>query len=124
MFADVDGEYAVVVGDKRLIVNVINGEGNVEATLNAGSYDIAVEYVDDNYENNISAAPFTVSKANVTLTVEIFDKVYTADVSGNVFASVDGEYNIVIGNYGTSVTVKNGIGSFDVCRQLHCFRKL
>ena len=114
MFADVDGEYAVVVGDKRLIVNVINGEGNVEATLNAGSYDIAVEYVDDNYENNISAAPFTVSKANVTLTVEIFDKVYTADVSGNVFASVDGEYNIVIGNYGTSVTVKNGIGSFDV----------
>ena len=114
VFADVDGEYAVVVGDKRLIVNVINGEGNVEATLNAGSYDIAVEYVDDNYENNISAAPFTVSKANVTLTVEIFDKVYTADVTGNVFASVDGEYNIVIGNYGTSVTVKNGIGSFDV----------
>ena len=114
VFADVDGEYAVVVGDKRLIVNVINGEGNVEIALDAGSYDIIVEYVNDNYVNNVTSVPFTVSKANVTLTVEIFDKVYTADVTGNVFASVDGEYNIVIGNYGTSVTVKNGIGSFDV----------
>ena len=67
-----------------------------------------------NYENNISAAPFTVSKANVTLTVEIFDKVYTADVGGNVFASVDGEFSVVIGNYEVPVIVKDGVGSFDV----------
>ncbi|WP_295115897.1 right-handed parallel beta-helix repeat-containing protein, partial [uncultured Methanobrevibacter sp.] len=114
VFADVDGEYAVVIGDDRFIVDVVDGRGNVEIALDAGSYDIIVEYVNDNYVNNVTSVPFTVSKANVTLTVEIFDKVYTADVSGNVFASVDGEYNIVIGNYGTSVTVKNGIGSFDV----------
>ena len=112
--ADVDGEYTVVVGDRRLIVDVVNGSGDVEAALNAGRYDIAVEYVNDNYVNNVISVPFTVSKADIALTVEVLDKVYTADVNGNVFASVDGEYKVVIGNYETPVIVKNGVGSFDV----------
>ena len=112
--ADVDGRYTVIVGGKRLIADVVNGEGDVEAALNTGSYDIAVEYVNDNYVNNITSIPFTVSKADVALTVEVLDKVYTADVNGIVFASVDGEYKVVIGNYETPVIVKDGVGSFDV----------
>ncbi len=112
--ADVDGEYTVVVGDRRLIVDVVNGKGDVGVALNAGRYDIAVEYVNDNYVNNVISVPFTVSKADIALTVEVLDKVYTADVNGNVFASVDGEYKVVIGNYETPVIVKNGVGSFDV----------
>ena len=89
VFADVDGEYAVVIGDGRFIVDVVSGVGNVEIALDAGSYDIIVEYVNDNYVNNVTSVPFTVSKANVTLSVEIFDKVYGANVTGNVFASVE-----------------------------------
>ena len=112
--ADVDGRYTVIVGDKRLIADVVNGEGDVEAALNAGSYDIAVEYVNDNYVNNVTSIPFTVSKADVALTVEVLDKVYTADVNGIVFASADGEYKVVIGNYEALVIVKDGVGSFDV----------
>ena len=114
VFADVDGEYAVVIGDGRFIVDVLSGVGNVEIALDAGSYDIIVEYVNDNYVNNVTSVPFTVSKADVTLSVEIFDKVYGANVTGNVFASVDGEYGVVIGNYEVPVIVKDGIGSFDV----------
>ena len=94
--------------------DVVNGEGDVEVALNEGRYDIAVEYVDDNYENNVTSIPFTVSKADVALTVEVLDKVYTADVSGIVFASADGEYKVVIGNYEILVIVKDGVGSFDV----------
>ena len=48
------------------------------------------------------------------MSVEVLDKVYTANVSGNVFASVDGEYKVVIGNFEAPVTVKDGVGSFDV----------
>ena len=41
VFADVDGEYAVVVGGKKFIVDVVDGGGNVEIALDASSYDIA-----------------------------------------------------------------------------------
>ena len=33
---------------------------------------------------------------------------------GNVFASVDGEYTVVIGDNSVPVTVLNGVGAFDV----------
>ena len=54
------------------------------------------------------------AKANVALSVEVLDVVYSADVEGNVFASVDGQYTVVIGNYSVLVTVLNGVGAFDV----------
>ncbi len=114
VFTDVDGEYAVVVGGKKFIVDVVDGRGNVEIAMDAGSYDIVVEHVDDNYENNVTAVPFTVSKADITLSVEVLDKVYTADVTGNVFASLDGNYTVIVGDNVVKVAVKNGIGSFDL----------
>ena len=57
---------------------------------------------------------FRFAKANVALSVEVLDVVYSADVEGNVFASVDGQYTVVIGNYSVLVTVLNGVGAFDV----------
>ena len=65
--ADVDGLYTIVIGGRNVIVDVVDGVGRAEAALNAGSYDIAVEYVHDNYENNITSPSFTVSKADVGL---------------------------------------------------------
>ena len=106
-------EYAVVVGGKKFIVDVVDGRGNVEIALDAGSYDIIVEYVNDNYVNNITSTPFTVYKAYVSVSIEVLDKVYGTDIAGNVFASIDGEYNVRIGKFVTSVIVKNGIGEFD-----------
>ncbi|WP_292609825.1 hypothetical protein, partial [Methanobrevibacter sp. UBA188] len=112
--ADVDGEYYVGVGGKIVVVNVSNGMGVNVVTLDAGSYFADVGYVNANYVNNLISIPFSVVKAGVALSVVVLDKVYSADVDGNVFASVDGEYTVVIGNNGVPVTVLNGVGAFNV----------
>ncbi|MBE6511515.1 MAG: hypothetical protein E7Z74_09725, partial [Methanobrevibacter millerae] len=110
VIADIDGEYVVIIGDKKIIVNVINGIGTGTIALDAGKYTANIEYTNKNYENNIKSIPFNVAKANITLSVEVLDKVYTEDVGGNIFASVDGEYSIVIGDITKLVTVNKGVG--------------
>ena len=112
--ADVDGEYYVDVGGKIIVVNVSNGMGVSVVALDAGSYFADVGYVNVNYVNNVISIPFSVVKAGVALSVEVLDVVYSADVEGNVFASVDGNYTVVIGNYSVPVTVLNGVGAFNV----------
>ena len=103
-----DGNYAPAQDSITITVDKAVNDVLVYAS------DVVYGYVDDNYENNVTSIPFTVSKADVALTVEVLDKVYSADVCGIVFASVDGEYKVVIGNYETPVIVKDGVGSFDV----------
>uniref|UniRef100_UPI00386BFD24 right-handed parallel beta-helix repeat-containing protein n=1 Tax=Methanobrevibacter sp. TaxID=66852 RepID=UPI00386BFD24 len=112
--SDVDGNYTVNIGDKELVVNVVNGQGVGTITLDAGDYTAKTNFTDDNYDIYTIDDSFTVFKANVAVSVEVLDKVYTANVSGNVFASIDGEYKVVIGNFEAPVTVKDGVGSFDV----------
>ena len=112
--ADVDGVYAVNVSGKKVRIYVLNGIGTNTISLNAGNYSADVEYVNPNYVNNVTCIPFTVAKADVALSVEVLDRVYTADVEGNVFASVDGEYSVVIGDNSVPVTVLNGVGAFNV----------
>ena len=111
--ADVDGEYYVDVGDKRVVVNVLDGRGEIVIALDAGTYSADVEYINANYVNNVTIIPFTVAKADVALSVEVLDRVYSADVDGNVFAGLDGEYNVIIGDTLKVVIVKNGIGTFN-----------
>ena len=112
--ADTDGKYVVVIGDKKIIVNVINGIGTGSIALNAGKYTANIEYTNKNYENNIKTTAFNVAKANITLSIEVLDKVYGTDMEGNVFASIDGEYNVIINGNTIPVTVKNGIGEFNL----------
>ncbi|MEE1129318.1 MAG: right-handed parallel beta-helix repeat-containing protein, partial [Methanobrevibacter sp.] len=112
--ADVDGRYTIGVGGRKVIVDVVDGIGVADIALDAGSYSTAVEFVDANYDNNVSDCEFAVSKADISLSIEVLDKVYTADVAGNVFASVDGEYMVVIGSYAVYVVVEDGVGSFNV----------
>ncbi|WP_296879522.1 Ig-like domain repeat protein [uncultured Methanobrevibacter sp.] len=114
VLADVDGVYVVNISGKKIRIHVLNGVGTTTISLNAGNYSADVEYVNENYINNVTSIPFTVAKADVALSVEVLDKVYTADIKGNVFASVDGEYTVVIGNNIIPVTVLNGVGAFDV----------
>jgi hypothetical protein len=112
--SDIDGVLPVDVGNHQLVVDVVDGYGKVMIGLDAGNYTAYVNYTDDNYDINMTNSSFVVTKANITLNIEVLDKVYTADVEGNVFASVDGEYVVVIGNYEIPVIVKDGVGSFDV----------
>ena len=105
--ADVDGEYYVDVGGKLVIVNVLGGNGVNTIALDAGTYFADVGYVNANYVNNVTSIPFSVVKADVALSVEVLDRVYTADVEGIVFASVDGKYSVVIGDKIIPVTVLN-----------------
>ena len=111
--ADVDGEYYVDVGGKVVVVNVSGGVGTNMISLDAGNYSAGVEYINANYVNNVTSIPFAVAKADVVLSVVVLDKVYAADVDGNVFASVDGEYTVVIGENTIPVTVLNGVGAFN-----------
>ena len=82
--------------------------------LDAGKYTANIEYTNKNYENNIKSIPFNVVKANITLSIEVLDKVYDSNIDGNVFASIDGEYNVIINGRTIPVTVKNGIGEFNL----------
>jgi predicted outer membrane repeat protein len=111
--ADVDGDYTVVVGGKIVLVTVLNGVGMNVTSLDAGTYTADVEFVHINYKNNVTSIPFNVAKAEVVLSVEVLDKVYTADITGNVFASVDGEYTVVVGDDSIPVIVLNGVGAFN-----------
>ena len=112
--ADVDGMYAVNISGKRVVVNVLDGRGVNVIALDAGTYSAVVEYINANYVNNVTSIPFSVVKANVALSVEVLDKVYAADVEGNVFASVDGKYSVVIGENTIPVTVLDGVGAFNI----------
>ena len=73
-----------------------------------------MEYTNKNYENNIKSTAFNVAKANITLSIEVLDKVYDSNIDGNIFASIDGEYNVIINGSTIPVTVKNGIGEFNL----------
>ena len=112
--ADVDGRYTININGRNVVVDVLNGIGKGTIALDAGTYSTAVEFVDANYVNNVTDCEFVVSKANITLSIEVLDKVFTVDVDGNVFASVDGEYMVVIGNHAVPVVVRDGVGGFNV----------
>ena len=114
VISDIDGMLSVNLGNQQLLVGVMDGHGKVMINLDAGNYTAHVNYTDDNYDINMTGCSFTVYKADVDLSIEVLDKVYSADVNGNVFASLDGEYTVVIGDYSVPVTVLNGVGAFDV----------
>ena len=110
---DVDGIYHVDVNGTVYNVTVSNGVGNRSVALNAGSYYANATFANDNYSTNAKNTTFCVYKADVGLSVEAYDVTYPQNVAGTVYADIDGEYNLTIGEYSTTVTVKNGCGDFD-----------
>ena len=97
-----------------MVVNVVDGQGIGTIALDSGNYTAKINFADDNYDISIKNDSFTVFKANVTVIIEVSDEVYGCDVTGNVFASVDGKYAVVIDENKFIVTVKDGVGSFNV----------
>ncbi len=111
--ADVDGIYQLDVNGIIYNVTVNNGFGSKIISLNAGSYYANASFADSNYDTVSKNADFNVYKAVNNLDIVIFDTVYSDDVSGFVHAEVDGEYNLTVGEYLTTVVVKNGKGEFN-----------
>ena len=112
--SNIDGNYSVEIGDEELVVNVVDGQGIGTIALDSGNYTAKINFADDNYDISIKNDSFTVFKANVTAIIEVSDEVYGCDVTGNVFASVDGDYTVIINNKTVIVNVNNGIGSFNI----------
>ena len=112
--SNIDGNYSVEIGDEELVVNVVDGQGIGTIALDSGNYTAKINFADDNYDISIKNDSFTVFKANVTVIIEVSDEVYGCDVTGNVFASVDGDYTVIINNKTVIVNVNNGIGSFNI----------
>ena len=112
--SNIDGNYSVEIGDEELVANVVDGQGIGTIALDSGNYTAKINFADDNYDISIKNDSFTVFKANVTAIIEVSDEVYGCDVTGNVFASVDGDYTVIINNKTVIVNVNNGIGSFNI----------
>ena len=113
VFGDIDGEYHVDVNGTVYTIPVVCGIGVRVITLDAGNYYANATFANDNYATNTKNATFRVYKADVGLSVEAYDVTYPQNVAGTVYADIDGEYNLTIGEYSTTVTVKNGCGDFD-----------
>ena len=111
--ADADGVYAVDVNGTIYNITVNNGVGNKSIALNAGTYYANTTFNNDNYITKIKNAIFSVDKADTMLSVYVPTTVYLQDVVGVVFSSVDGEYNVTIGDYSTTVIVENVFGEFN-----------
>ena len=112
--ADVDGEYTVVINGNPVNVNVKDGRGQNSISLDAGSYSTVTKFKLDNYVSKVTEASFEVRKAETSLNIIVADVTYSEDVEGVVHASVDGKYEVTVGNNSITVTVNDGIGSFDL----------
>ena len=111
--ADVDGVYAVDVNGTTYNITVNNGIGNKSIALNAGTYYANATFNNRNYMTKIKNAVFNVNKADTNLIIVASDTSYLQDVIGNVYASADGKYSVTVGDYSTTVIVKNGSGEFN-----------
>ncbi|WP_407423646.1 Ig-like domain repeat protein [Methanobrevibacter sp.] len=111
--ADVDGVYPVDINGTVYNITVNNGIGNNSIALNAGSYCANATFNNKNYNSISKNAVFSVDKADTMLSVYVPTTVYLQDVVGVVYSSVDGEYNVTIGDYSTTVIVENVFGEFN-----------
>ena len=73
--SDVDGNYTVNIGDKELVVNVVNGSGSASIFLEIGDYSTVTSYDPYNYEPNITEARFSVLRnSEYDFIVDMVDK--------------------------------------------------
>ena len=112
--ADVDGIYTIKIGDENVNVSVNQGFGTISLLLGAGNYTATTTFADSNFTAYIDNATFNVKKAEVELSIMVFDRPYSANITGTVYADLDGKYNVSCGNIIVSVNVVNGIGQFDL----------
>ena len=111
--ADVDGIYQVDINGTQYNITVNNGVGSKSIALDAGVYYANVTFDSWNYDTSSINAVFEVYKANTNMHVLAYDIIYSQDLEGIIHSDVDGEYNLSIGDFSISVTVKDGHGEFN-----------
>ena len=116
IIADIDGEYTVNINGTRVTVNVKGGKGNSQTKLSHGKYTTETTFADNNYDSIVNEASFNVKKLkeNVTLSIIMLDTTYPSEANGTVYANVDGEYNVTVGNISRIINVENGMGKFNM----------
>ena len=112
--SNVDGGYIVYVGNEQMIVNVINGAGNVSVpNLSAKIYVANVTIIDSNY-SAFNETVFEVSPKSVSVVVSVEDIVYGEDAIVIVYGEIDGEYIAEIYNQTYTVNVADGKGNTSI----------
>ena len=129
MFASVDGEYTVVIGDNTIPVTVLNGVGAFNAgILNVGNYTVSVIFNgSDNYNANVNESAFEVAKSGTNFNIVANESNITygnainvtqslpADATGNItYVFSDGKVIKVL-NVGESLVLSGlDVGSYVV----------
>ena len=122
---DAEGAVGVTVDGETYEVQLVNGTGSVVVSgLNAGKYDVFVEYYGDMiYTPSTAVAAVVVNKADSTVDVSVEDAVYGEDVILNITSSVpgyvaviiDGKYSIGYVDGSISMELSNiAVGEHDV----------
>ena len=122
---DAEGAVGVTVDGETYEVQLVNGTGSlVVSGLNAGRYDVFVEYYGDMiYTPSTAIAAVVVNKADSTVDVSVEDSVYGEDVILNITSSVpgyvaviiDGKYSIGYVDGSISMELSNiAVGEHDV----------
>ena len=122
---DAEGAVGVTVDGETYEVQLVNGTGSlIVSGLNAGKYDVFVEYYGDMiYTPSTAIATVTVNKADSTVNVSVEDSVYGEDVILNITSSVpgyvaviiDGKYSIGYVDGSISMELSNiAVGEHDV----------
>ena len=95
---DAEGAVGVTVDGETYEVQLVNGTGSVVVSgLNAGRYDVFVEYYGDMiYTPSTAVAAVVVNKADSTVDVSVEDAVYGEDVILNITSSVPGYVAVII----------------------------
>ena len=108
-----DGIYTVDVNGTTYTITVKNGIGNKSISLIAGTYYANATFNNKNYITKIKNTVFNVNKADTNIVVAVSDTSYLQDVVGTIYAGADGEYGVTVGDYSTTLIVKNGSGEFN-----------
>jgi predicted outer membrane repeat protein len=122
---DAEGAVGVTVDGETYKVQLVNGTGSlIVSGLNAGKYDVFVEYYGDMiYTPSTAIATVTVNKADSTVDVSVEDAVYGEDVILNITSSapgyvaviIDGKYSIGYVDGSISMELSNiAVGEHDV----------
>ncbi|WP_273475760.1 beta strand repeat-containing protein [Methanobrevibacter woesei] len=95
---DAEGAVGVTVDGETYEVQLVNGTGSlIVSGLNAGKYDVFVEYYGDMiYAPATAIATVTVNKADSTVNVSVEDSVYGEDVILNITSSAPGYVAVFI----------------------------
>ena len=95
---DAEGAVGVTVDGETYEVQLVNGTGSlIVSGLNAGKYDVFVEYYGDMiYAPSTAIATVTVNKADSTVNVSVEDSVYGEDVILNITSSAPGYVAVFI----------------------------